>query len=60
MQVVRTVNEALLKLSARGEKPAWRWLDAQGQWQTITAKQAYGLVHALADRLTTHWLSDAE
>lgn len=51
MQVVRTVNEALLKLSARGEKAAWRWLDAHGHWQTITANQAYGLVHAVADRL---------
>ena len=52
MQVVRTVNEALLKLISRGDTPAWRWLDADGEWKPITATEVYGLVRALAAQLT--------
>ncbi len=55
MQDVRTINDAFLKVSGRGDKVVWRWLDASvgvdGEWKPITAALAYGRVRALAARL---------
>jgi long-chain acyl-CoA synthetase len=51
MQDVRTVNDAFAKLSERGDKVAWRWLDSDGAWKPIAATEAYGRVRALAAEL---------
>lgn len=52
MPDIRTVNDAFLKLAARGENTAWLWQDAGGEWKSISAKQAYGRVRALATALS--------
>ena len=55
MQDVRTINDAFLKMSGRGDKVVWRWLDASagvdGEWKPIPSAEAYGRVRALAARL---------
>ena len=55
MQDVRTINDAFLKMSGRGDKVVWRWLDASagvdGEWKPIASAEAYGRVRALAARL---------
>ena len=55
MQDVRTINDAFLKMSGRGDKVVWRWLDASagvdGTWKPIASAEAYGRVRALAARL---------
>src|SRR5438067_10820638 len=51
MQDVRTVNDAFLKVAARGEKTAWMWQEAAGTWKTISANEVYGRVRAFADVL---------
>lgn len=51
MQDVRTVNDAFLRVAARGEKTAWQWQDASGAWKTISAAEVYGRVRALATML---------
>ena len=48
MHVVKTVNDAFLRVASRGDKTAWRWLDPTGQWSPISAAQVYGRVRALA------------
>ena len=48
MQDVRTVNDALLKVAARGDKTAWLWQDASGVWKPISAAEVYGRVRAFA------------
>jgi long-chain acyl-CoA synthetase len=49
---VSTVNEALLKVSGRGDAVVWRWRDDRdGQWQPVTAAEMYGRVRALAGAL---------
>jgi len=45
---VRTVNDAFLKVSGRGDAVAWRWLDGDGAWQTIASAEVYRRVRALA------------
>ncbi|MGA2897541.1 MAG: long-chain fatty acid--CoA ligase [Acidobacteriaceae bacterium] len=55
MQDVRTINDAFLKMSGRGDEVVWRWLDASagvdGTWKPIASAEAYGRVRALAARL---------
>jgi long-chain acyl-CoA synthetase len=51
MQDVRTVNDAFLKVAARGDKTAWMWQDASGAWKAISAAEVYGRVRALATAL---------
>jgi long-chain acyl-CoA synthetase len=55
MQDVRTINDAFLKMSGRGDKVVWRWLDASagvdGRWKPISSAEAYRRVRALAARL---------
>jgi long-chain acyl-CoA synthetase len=54
MVQVGTVNEALLKVSQRGDAVVWRWRDeaaGDGEWKPITATQMYGRVRALAGAL---------
>ena len=51
MQDVKTINDAFLKLSSRGDKTAWLWQDAGGSWQPISAAEIYGRVRALATAL---------
>jgi long-chain acyl-CoA synthetase len=48
---VETVNEALLKVSGRGDRVVWRWRDADEEWKPITASEMYGRVRALAGAL---------
>ncbi len=52
---VRTVNDAFLKISGRGDKTAWLWLDTgagtAGEWKPITSAEMYGRVRALAGAL---------
>ncbi len=52
---VRTVNDAFLKISGRGDKAAWLWQDtsagAAGEWKPITSAEMYGRVRALANAL---------
>ena len=47
---VKTVNDAFLKMSARGEKRVWMWNDG-GTWKSISAAEAYGRVRAFAGAL---------
>ena len=51
MQDVRTVNDAFLKVAERGEKTAWQWQDASGEWKAISASEVYGRVRAFAAAL---------
>ena len=51
MQDVRTINDAFLKVSGRGERVAWRWLNGDGGWKAISSVEVYGRVRALAARL---------
>jgi long-chain acyl-CoA synthetase len=53
MNEVTTVNDAFLKLAARGPKTAWLWQDASGAWNPISAQQVYGRVRALAAALAS-------
>jgi long-chain acyl-CoA synthetase len=54
MWEVKTVNEAFLKISGRGDKRIWLWHDAAADrqaelpWKPITAAEMYGRVRALA------------
>ena len=51
MQDVKTINDAFLKVSSRGDKTAWLWQDANGEWNPISAAEIYGRVRALATAL---------
>ncbi len=55
MQDVKTINDAFLKASGRGEKTVWRCLDASaggdGEWKPISSVEMYGRVRARATRL---------
>ncbi len=51
MQDVRTINDAFLKVSGRGERVAWHWLNGDGGWKAISSVEVYGRVRALAARL---------
>lgn len=51
MEQIRTVNDAFLKLAARGDQTAWLRQDEAGAWKTISARQVYGLVRAVAGTL---------
>jgi long-chain acyl-CoA synthetase len=48
MQGVRTVNDAFLKVSGRGETRVMLWQDADGAWKPIASAELYGRVRALA------------
>jgi len=48
MQDVRTVNDAFLRMAARGEKTAWMWQSPSGHWGSISADEAYRRVRAFA------------
>src|SRR6266702_187722 len=48
MQDVKTVNDAFLKVSGRGDKVVWRWQDKDGAWKPIWSAGVYGRVRALA------------
>ena len=45
----KTVNDVFALASSRGDKIAMQTQDANGEWKTITAKDLYGRVRALAD-----------
>jgi long-chain acyl-CoA synthetase len=47
MVEVKTVNDAFLQVSGRGDKVAWLWRD-EGDWKPIAGAEAYGRVRALA------------
>jgi long-chain acyl-CoA synthetase len=51
MWEVSTINQAFLKISARGDAAVWRWHDTNGAWKPITSAQLYGRVRALAAAL---------
>ncbi|MDP9039641.1 MAG: long-chain fatty acid--CoA ligase [Acidobacteriota bacterium] len=51
MKEIRTVNDAFLLLSSRGDKPAWQWYTPQNEWKPITSAEVYGCVRALATTL---------
>ena len=51
MSDVKTINDAFLKVSGRGEKTAWLWQDASGAWMPISSAAMYGRVRALAAAL---------
>jgi long-chain acyl-CoA synthetase len=53
MQDVKTVNDAFLKLSGRGDKVIWRWQDKDGAWKPIWSAGVYGRVRALATVLAS-------
>jgi long-chain acyl-CoA synthetase len=52
---VKTINDAFLKISGRGEKTAWLWHDTSaetaGVWRPISSAAIYGRVRALATAL---------
>ena len=52
MQEIRTVNDAFLKVAARGDKTAWLWQEPIGTWKPISAAEVYGRVRALAAALS--------
>jgi long-chain acyl-CoA synthetase len=45
---VKTVNDAFLLVSGRGNQTVWQWMDKGGAWKPITASEMYGRVRALA------------
>jgi long-chain acyl-CoA synthetase len=51
MQDVRTVNDAFLKVAARGDKTSWLSQNASGEWKPISAAEVYGRVRAFAGAL---------
>jgi long-chain acyl-CoA synthetase len=51
MWQVATLNEAFLKISARGDQVVWRWQDKDGTWKPIASAGVYGRVRALAAAL---------
>ncbi|HKO18577.1 MAG TPA: AMP-binding protein, partial [Acidobacteriaceae bacterium] len=51
MQDITTVNDAFLKLAARGDKTAWLWQEPGGAWKAISANEVYGRVRAFAAAL---------
>ena len=54
MWEIKTINEAFLGISGRGNKRVWLWFDAAAdaeaelQWKPVTAAEMYGRVRALA------------
>ncbi len=48
---LRTVNDVLVRATARGERAVMMWQDAAGQWQPISSVVLYGRVRAVADVL---------
>jgi long-chain acyl-CoA synthetase len=53
MQDVKTVNDAFLKVSARGETRVMLWQDTDGAWKPIASVELYGRVRALAAALAS-------
>lgn len=53
MHEIRTVNDAFLKISGRGQKTAWLWQDASGAWKPISSAEVNGRVRALAATLAS-------
>ncbi len=51
MPEVRTINDAFLKITGRGDKTAWLWQDQKGAWRDISSAEVYGRVRALAHAL---------
>jgi long-chain acyl-CoA synthetase len=51
MQDVKTINDAFLKVSSRGDRTAWLWQDPSGEWKSISASEIYGRVRLLARAL---------
>ncbi len=47
MPDVKTINDAFLKVSGRGDKVIWRWQDRDGAWKPIWSAGVYGRVRAL-------------
>jgi long-chain acyl-CoA synthetase len=66
MWEVKTVNEAFLKISGRGDKRIWLWHDAAADtevelpWKPITAAEMYGRVRALAGVLAAWGVSKGD
>jgi long-chain acyl-CoA synthetase len=52
MADLRTINDVMVKVTSRGTKTAWLWLDADGAWKNISSDEVYGRVRALAAALT--------
>jgi long-chain acyl-CoA synthetase len=48
MSDVKTINDAFLAISGRGDKTALLWQDADGAWKPIKSAEVYGRVRALA------------
>ncbi len=46
---LKTVNDVLVKVTARGDMQAIFWQDAKGAWKPITSEELYGRIRALAD-----------
>ncbi|HUZ94912.1 MAG TPA: long-chain fatty acid--CoA ligase [Edaphobacter sp.] len=46
-----TLNDVLVKVTGRGDKPVMKWQDAAGEWKPISSSELYGRVRALADVL---------
>ncbi|GGG76171.1 AMP-dependent synthetase/ligase [Edaphobacter dinghuensis] len=46
-----TLNDVLVKVTGRGERPVMRWQDATGEWRSISSTELYGRVRALSDVL---------
>jgi len=44
-----SVNDALGKVTGRGDSVVMQWQDADGAWKPITSNELYGRVRALAD-----------
>ncbi len=53
MQDVKTVNDAFLKVSGRGETRSMLWQDKDGAWKPIASAELYGRVRALATVLAS-------
>jgi len=51
MHDAKTVNDAFLQVSGRGDKTAWLWCDADKVWRPISSTEVYGRVRALAGAL---------
>ena len=46
---LKTVNDVLVKVTARGDMQAMFWQDGAAEWKPITSEELYGRIRALAD-----------